>query len=101
MKLVYLPEARLEVLETVTHYYECDGGENSLASDFYTELKRAERDILDMPDFWGVVGKGYRRKLLQRFPFGIVYHQLDSEIIEVVAVAHQKRKPNYWSKRAD
>ncbi len=26
MNLVYLPEARLEVLAAVNYYYECDGG---------------------------------------------------------------------------
>jgi hypothetical protein len=41
MNPVYLPEARLEVLAAVSYYYECDGGENSLASDFYRELQKA------------------------------------------------------------
>ena len=97
MKLAYLPEARLDVLAAVSYYYECDGGENSLAADFYQELKDAERDIIEMPEMWGLVGKGFRRKLMQRFPFGVIYHQLDEETIEIVAVAHQKRKPNYWA----
>jgi toxin ParE1/3/4 len=100
MNLVYLPEARLEVLAAVNYYYECDGGENSLASDYYRELQKAEQDILDMPDFWGSVGKGFHRKLMRRFPFGVIYHQLDKKTIEIVAVAHQKRKPNYWAERA-
>ena len=100
MNLVYLPEARLEVLAAVSYYYECDGEENSLASDFHRELQKAEHDILDLPDFWGSVGKGFRHKLMKRFPFGVIYHQLDKQTIEVVAVAHQKRRPNYWTERA-
>ena len=50
MNLAYLPEARLEVLAAVTHY-DCGDGENSLAADFYDELKKAEQDILEMPEF--------------------------------------------------
>ncbi len=99
MKLVYLPEARLEVLAAVSYYYECDGGENSLAADFYSELQKAERDIIDMPDLWGSVGKGFRRKLMHRFPFGVIYHRIDEQTVEIVAVAHQKRRPNYWMGR--
>lgn len=79
MKLVYLPEARLEVLAAVSYYYECDGGENSLAADFYRELQNTERDILHMPEMWGSVGQGFRRKHMQRFPFGVIYHQFDEQ----------------------
>jgi plasmid stabilization system protein ParE len=96
MKLAYLAEARQEVLAAVNHYYDCDGGENSLAAAFYKELLMAERDIIEMPELWGNVGGSFRRKLMKRFPFGVIYHQIDEETIEVVAVAHQKRKPNYW-----
>jgi plasmid stabilization system protein ParE len=41
-----------------------------------------------------------RRVLLKRFPFKIVYEILPDEIV-VVAVAHAKRKPNYWQDRLD
>ena len=99
MNLVYLPEARLDVLAAVTYYDDCEGGEGTLARDFYKELKRAENDIIEMPDFWHPVSKDYRRKWIRRFPFGIIYHKIDNQIIEVVAVAHQKRQPNCWKKQ--
>ncbi len=42
---------------------------------------------------------GVRRRLLtRRFPFGIVYLDLDSELV-VIAVAHTSRKPGYWRGR--
>ena len=96
MTLIYLPEARMDVLAAVSYYNECDG---ALAKDFYKELKLAERDILELPDFWHVVAKTYRRKWMRRFPFGVVYHKLDEQTVEIVAVAHQKRRPNYWKYR--
>jgi len=99
MTLVYLPEARLDVLAAVTHYSECDGGDGALAKDFHKELKLAERDIVEMPDFWHIVGGNYRRKWMRRFPFGVVYHKIDDQTLEVVAVTHQKRRPNYWENR--
>jgi len=34
--------------------------------------------------------------VLRRFPFGVVYRVLAGEI-QVVAVAHHRRKPGYWA----
>jgi hypothetical protein len=42
---------------------------------------------------------GTRKFVLQRFPFNIFYLSRETEIV-VVAVAHQKRRPGYWSSRA-
>jgi toxin ParE1/3/4 len=41
---------------------------------------------------------GTRRKILDRYPFFVVFHQHRNKI-EIVAVAHAKRRPGYWSKR--
>jgi len=45
-----------------------------------------------------VEGEGIRRVLLQRFPFAVVY-QVEPELILIVAVAHQRRRPGYWRDR--
>jgi toxin ParE2 len=39
-----------------------------------------------------------RRRRLRRFPIAIIYRDKQDEII-VFAVAHGKRKPNYWKRR--
>lgn len=96
MRLVYLTEARLEVLEAVTYYHSCQKG---LAADFYRQLQKAEREIIEWPEFWNPVREGYRRKNLERFPYAIIFHQLPEDVVEVVAVIHQKRKPGYWEER--
>lgn len=38
------------------------------------------------------------RCLLKRFPYGIIYAQLDERIL-ILAVAHAKRSPGYWESR--
>jgi hypothetical protein len=38
------------------------------------------------------------RLLLRRFPFSVVVRQSD-HIVEVIAVAHHSRRPNYWRGR--
>lgn len=96
MKLVYLPEARDDVLDAVSYYHECEEG---LAAAFYRQLKLAEVEILENPELWRPMGNGYRRKLLNRFRYGIIYRSMPDEVIEVVAVMHQSREPNTWRQR--
>ena len=65
---------------------------------FRRELDRAVDLICERPE----VGSSYltstRRFLLRRFPFFVVYRFLD-ERIEIVAVAHARRRPGYWRER--
>jgi hypothetical protein len=41
---------------------------------------------------------GTRRYLLKRYPYAVIYRELD-DLIWVVAVAHGKRRPGYWKSR--
>jgi hypothetical protein len=34
--------------------------------------KKAREEIRAFPEFWKEVGQGYRRKLIERYPFGII-----------------------------
>ncbi len=39
-----------------------------------------------------------RKRVLGRFPFTI-HFRFDAREIVIMAVAHQKRRPGYWSRR--
>lgn len=39
-----------------------------------------------------------RRQLLKKFPYAVVYLELDAEIV-IVAIAHGHEKPGYWRDR--
>lgn len=44
----------------------------------------------------GSVWRGTIRRLtLRRFPFSLVY-LVEADVIQVIAFAHQRRKPGYW-----
>lgn len=45
---------------------------------------------MDRPDF--------RIKLVQRFPYGVVYEVMGNEVI-VHALMHLHRRPGYWNDR--
>lgn len=95
MTVHHLLEAELEILDAVTFYKDRAG---DLAADFYNEFKRAREEVATFPEFWGPVGGGYRRKLLARYPYGIIY-RVEGEEILIVALAHTSRRPEYWRGR--
>jgi toxin ParE1/3/4 len=40
----------------------------------------------------------YRRKILTRFPY-VVFFRIDGDVVEIVAVANARRRPEYWLER--
>ncbi len=97
MRIQYTAQARLDLLEGLSYYEEHQPG---LAADFYKEFGHAELDVLEAPEFWHPLKKGYRRKHLKRYPYSLVYRIEGEDLLLVVAVAHSSRKPNYWSREA-
>lgn len=65
---------------------------------FLTELDGAVERIAETPGQWPVYLQGTRRFLLRKFPFAIIYREV-GETIQLVAVAHGRRKPGYWKDR--
>ncbi|MGB2622823.1 MAG: type II toxin-antitoxin system RelE/ParE family toxin [Candidatus Acidiferrum sp.] len=68
------------------------------AARFASEINRAIDLIAKSPERWPAGGHGTRRFLLERFPFLIIYRELPS-VIQVLAVAHGRRRPGYWKER--
>jgi plasmid stabilization system protein ParE len=61
-------------------------------------VEKAFEAIHIAPDRWPLVDERHRRYLVHRFPFSVFYRFDDQEII-IVAVAHRRQRPNYWSRR--
>jgi toxin ParE1/3/4 len=68
------------------------------AVGFVAELIQALDSIAAAPKRWPPGPHGTRRFLLRRYPFAIVYRELPS-FIQVLAVAHGRRRPGYWKER--
>jgi plasmid stabilization system protein ParE len=89
------PEAVAEARAAAEWYRE----RSVLAADaFLAELDCAVERIAESPDMYPHYVLGTRRFLLQRFPFYVVYRE-HAEKVELVAIAHGRRKPGYWKKR--
>lgn len=62
------------------------------------ELDRSIGLIVENPLIGSVSPSDTRRVLLRRFPYSVVYRVLEDRLL-VVAFAHHRRAPNYWTKR--
>ncbi|MBM4277995.1 MAG: type II toxin-antitoxin system RelE/ParE family toxin [Deltaproteobacteria bacterium] len=89
------PEAVAEARAAAQWYRE----RSALAADaFLAELDRAVERITENPEMYPRYVRGTRRYLLQRFPFYLVYREVSGKL-ELVAIAHGRRKPGYWKRR--
>jgi plasmid stabilization system protein ParE len=65
---------------------------------FMAELDRAILAIGESPERWAPYLHNTRRLHLRRFPYWLIY-RLDADLVLVLAVAHDRRHPDYWRRR--
>ena len=68
------------------------------AARFIVEIELALIAIGKNPQRWPLGRRGTRKFILPNFPFSLIYRELPSKI-QMVAVAHGKRHPDYWKDR--
>ncbi len=95
LPLEFHPDARIDALEAYDWYAERS---QDAANAFQEELQEAGRAIQKAPERWAVYLFGTRRFIMKRFPFAVVY-RLVPDRVEIIAVAHGRRKPGYWRNR--
>jgi plasmid stabilization system protein ParE len=86
------PLAEQEALAAFRWYEE----RNALVAKLLViEFEAAMDHIAESPGRWPRISGRYRRFVLGRFPFSIVYMLRDG-CAEVIALAHHRRRPGYW-----
>jgi toxin ParE1/3/4 len=93
--LRFHPEAERELLDAGRWYAERS---EVAAQAFALEIDRALTAIAEAPERWPLRPSGERRLTLSRFPYAVLYRMRAGEVI-VVAIAHQRRRPEYWQRR--
>lgn len=92
-------EIHPSALEEAEAAYRCYREQNdTVAKAFFEELDSAIDLISDDPIRWPTYLDRARRFLLRKFPFSIIYCH-NNEAVQILAVAHERRKPNYWKNR--
>lgn len=95
MEIRLLEIAETELDEAVIFYNSEQPG---LGADFIVEFVNSLDRIKAYPKAWNPFTQNTRRCQLRRFPYGIVYQILETEIL-VVAISHLHREPEYWQER--
>lgn len=95
MEIRFLEIAQIELDEAVEYYNSESSG---LGDSFLLEVLNTIERIRRFPIAWHLFSSITRRCQLRRFPYGIIYQILNTEIL-IVAVANLHRKPDYWQGR--
>jgi len=87
-----LAEAQLEIDEAFDWYLLRSA---RAAQGLLRELDRAMSFIRTSPNACSPFEAGTRRLILTTYPYSLVFRQVGQRI-EVLALAHHKRRPRYW-----
>ena len=68
------------------------------AERFVQELTELIRRIEREPDRSPIFHVGTRRAAFRRFPYFLVFREVATGV-EIIAVAHGRRRPSYWHER--
>lgn len=91
----YHPAARAEARRAVK-FYRNDSA--AVAERFVDFLDSAIQLVVTDPLIGHPAKGGCRQKVFTIFPYTLIYRSVEDEI-QIVAVMHQRRKPDYWLKR--
>ena len=94
-RIFFDPTADFELREAADFY---DLESPGLGDRFLDVVQSSLRELLEFPQSCPILADEQRKLVLERFPYYIVYWT-DGAVIEVYAVAHERRRPGYWQDR--
>ncbi len=95
MEIELHPEADAELIEAAVFY---ESRVNGLGESFLAEFDGLKLLLQANPKIGVPENEVFRRVVLNRFPYSIFY-SLEPNLIWILAVAHQRRRPHYWLER--
>lgn len=97
MSFSFHPDARAEYLEAIAYY---EGQSPGLGADFAEAFEAALAFVLNHPQAASLVHpSGVRRRSFPSpFLYSVLYAPEPSGLL-IVAVAHHRRRPEYWRSR--
>jgi plasmid stabilization system protein ParE len=94
-RLEIAPEVKQDLQEAYPWYEVQQVG---LGDEFLDCVDRSVNSILSSPEPYALVHQGYRRALVNRFPYAIFYEKI-KKVITVYCVFHTARNPEKWKQR--
>ncbi len=96
MTYQFHPEAEAEHLENIAYYEDRRAG---LGARYLAEFESVLAQVCENPHSHRIEqAPDIRRVRMRRFPLTILYRETEGRV-EVLAVAHRRRRPAYWSPR--
>ncbi len=96
MRILFRPQARSEVLAAQAWY---ESRATGLGLEFARAVDAAVASAVRNPGAFALIAGSWRRVLLRRFPFSLVYRVRGDEFL-VIAVFHHHRDPSQLARRA-
>ena len=90
------PEAAKELEAAALHYEKI---RQKLGREFLASFEQALHLIRERPGAWRRLRPSLYRVLLRRFPYGVVYQKAPGKL-QILAVYHCAREPDYWLGRS-
>lgn len=94
-RLRFLPAAEAELLHEVSYYARVRSG---FGVRFKDAVKATTAQALRMPEAGAPAANDCRKFRVKGFPFNVVYRTSADEVL-VVAIAPDKKQPEYWLQR--
>lgn len=96
MKVTVVAAAAEELRKAAQFYAE--RADHALGLALIAEFERALHSLSNNPELGALWRGNARRFPLRRFPYNLVYRTKPEEL-QVIALAHQRRRPGYWKTR--
>ena len=90
------PEAVKDLRDAAEFYRS--RADTSLSQSLLAEFEQSVALLIQHPGLGAIWRNGRRRLLMKRFPYSLIY-TVAGEQIQILAVAHHSRKPDYWRNR--
>ena len=97
MRIRFDQDARKEYLEAIVFYSNRD---QKIGVGFADAIEAGIAVIVSRPTRFRELEAGIRRYRVPRFPYSILYHAAQDEIL-ILSVKHDRRHPDYWRYRLD
>lgn len=94
-EFILTPETRQDLADAYAWYEERRTG---LGEDFLGAVDACFARIQRQPEMYPIAYETFRRAVLRRFPYNVIYDATPEEII-VYAVLHSARDPEKWRER--
>jgi len=95
VEVIFHPLVKRDLAEALKYY---DGVASRLADEFEAEVRLVIAKAAKNPLRNHLVGRGFRRANLPRFPYHVLY-EIHDDVLRVMHVRHNKRHPNYGMER--